>query len=43
MTARKPNPQPSPWRRGPNCETKRARISFVTYQRRGKKIARKPA
>lgn len=34
-----PSPRPrsrSPWRRGPNCGTKRAAESFEEYLRRGK-------
>lgn len=41
MTARKPNPQPSPWRRGPHCDTPAARLAHIRYRAQAKR--RKPA
>ena len=41
MTAQKPRPinhnPRSPSRRGPNCETKRARASYARYVAKGRK------
>lgn len=33
-TASNPN---SPWRKGPNCDTRRAQASFMNYVKRGQK------
>jgi len=41
MTKKKPNPQPSPWRRGPHCATPAAKLAHIRYRKRGAAQARR--
>lgn len=40
MTARKPNPQPSPWRKAPMCDTPGGRLAFLRIQKTKKRPAK---